>query len=305
MNYATGRAFRQALERRLQQQSLQAATPLVRLRKLVAFDRFLARLARAQPETWILKGGLALQLRLAEKARLTKDVDLLLSQPLAEALTLLRRAASVDLGDWFAFEIAEATPAPEHTQATARRFPVHSLLDGRTFEDFHVDVAVGDPVVDAADMLVLPPVLAFAGLEATAFPAYPLTQHIAEKVHAYTQPHPSGERTRVRDLVDLLLIASHGTLDSTSLHEAMAATFSSRRTHSIPDLLPQPPEGWRVPFRELAREVGLTWTDLTAGYAAAAEFLNPVLRSAVRGNWDPSTWTWGEAGRDSASLRLG
>jgi len=132
MNYATGRAFRQALERRLRQQSLQAATPLVRLRKLVAFDRFLARLARAQPDTWILKGGLALQLRLAEKARLTKDVDLLLCQPLAEALTLLRRAASVDLGDWFAFEIAEATPAPEHTQGTVRRFPVHSLRDGRT-----------------------------------------------------------------------------------------------------------------------------------------------------------------------------
>ncbi|MCJ7677349.1 MAG: nucleotidyl transferase AbiEii/AbiGii toxin family protein [Anaerolineales bacterium] len=155
MNYATGRASRQALERRLQQQSLQAATPLVRLRKLVAFDRFLARLARAQPETRILKGGLALQLRLAEKARLTKDVDLLLCQPLAEALTRLRRAASVDLGDWFAFEIAEATPAPEHTQATVRRFPVHSLLDGRTFEDFHVNVGVGDPVVDAADMLVM------------------------------------------------------------------------------------------------------------------------------------------------------
>ena len=40
--------------------------PLVRLRKLVAFDRFLARLALAQPDAWILKGGLALQLRLAE-----------------------------------------------------------------------------------------------------------------------------------------------------------------------------------------------------------------------------------------------
>jgi hypothetical protein len=118
MNYATGRAFRQALESRLRMQSLETAMPLVRLRKLVAFDRFLARLALAQPDAWILKGGLALQLRLAEKARLTKDVDLLLRQPLADARTLLRRGASVDLGDWFTFEVAEATPAPEPTQAT-------------------------------------------------------------------------------------------------------------------------------------------------------------------------------------------
>jgi hypothetical protein len=297
MNYTSGRAFRQALETRLRQQSQQTATPLVRLRKLVAFDRLLARLALSQPESWLLKGGLALQLRLAEKARLTKDVDLLLCQPLADSRTLLQRGTSVDLGDWFTFEVAGATPAPEHTRATVRRFPVRSLLDGRTFEDFHVDVGVGDPVIGAADMLDMPPVLAFAGLEATAFPAYPLTQHIAEKVHAYTLPHPSGEGTRVRDLVDLLLIAGHASFQLSLLRQAMAATFTSRQTHVIPDLLPEPPEGWRVPFRELAREVGLAWSDLTLGFAAAAVFLDPVLRSEDGGTWEPSSWTWRGGGR--------
>ena len=292
MNYTSGRAFRQALEIRLREQSQQTATPLVRLRKLVAFDRLLARLALSQPQSWLLKGGLALQLRLAEKARLTKDVDLLLRQPLADSRALLQRGASVDLGDWFVFEIAEATPAPEHARATVRRFPVHSLLDGRTFEDFHVDVGVGDPVIGAADVLVMPPILAFAGLEATAFPAYPLTQHIAEKVHAYTQTHPSGEDTCVRDLVDLLLIAGHATFQSSVLRQAMAVTFTSRATHLIPDLLPEPPESWRVPFRELAREVGLAWSDLTLGFAAAAAFLDPILRSEDRGTWEPSNWTW-------------
>src|SRR4030067_690777 len=55
---------------------------------------------------------------------------------------------------------AEPTQAPAPTQATVRRFPTHSLLDGRTFENFHVDVGVGDPVIGAAEVLVLPPVLA-------------------------------------------------------------------------------------------------------------------------------------------------
>jgi hypothetical protein len=292
MNYTSGRAFRQALETRLRQQSQRTASPLVRLRKLVAFDRLLARLALSQPALWLLKGGLALQLRLAEKARLTKDVDLLLCQPLADSRALLQRGTSVDLGDWFAFEIAEATPAPEHTRATVRRFPVRSLLDGRTFEDFHVDIGSGTPVIGVADMLVMPPLLAFAGLEATAFPAYPLTQHIAEKVHAYTLPHPSGEGTRVRDLVDLLLIAGHASFQFRPLQQAMAATFTSRQTHVIPDLLPEPPEGWRVPFRALAREVGLAWSDLTLGFAAAAAFMDPVLRSEDRGTWEPSNWMW-------------
>jgi hypothetical protein len=52
------------LEERLRQQSLSAGTPLARLRKMVAFDRFLARVIAKQPDAWIVKGGFALQLRL-------------------------------------------------------------------------------------------------------------------------------------------------------------------------------------------------------------------------------------------------
>jgi len=64
MKYATGSAFRRALETRLRTLSQREGVPLARLRKLVAFDRLLARLLQAEPETWVLKGGLALQLRL-------------------------------------------------------------------------------------------------------------------------------------------------------------------------------------------------------------------------------------------------
>lgn len=244
-------------------------------------DRFLARLACAQPQAWLLKGGFALQLRLAEKARLTKDIDLLLRLPDAEARLLLQQAVSVELGDWFVL-----------------RFPLRALLDGRTFEDFHVDVGTGDPVVGEADVLRTPALLAFAGLEPTAFPAYPLTQHIAEKLHAYTQPHSVGEGTRVRDLVDLLLIAGHASLESGRLCEAIEATFRARASHALPGLLPAPPAVWRAPFRELAREVGLSLQDLTAGFTAAAKFLDPILQAHARGAWDPARWTWVEGGGD-------
>jgi len=46
------------------------------MQKIVAFDRFLARLMRLQPDRWILKGGFAIQLRLVDKARTTKDIDI-------------------------------------------------------------------------------------------------------------------------------------------------------------------------------------------------------------------------------------
>jgi len=64
VKYKTPAAFRRALEERLRRQSLETGQPLARLRKMVAFDRFLARLAKKAPQAWIVKGGFALQLRL-------------------------------------------------------------------------------------------------------------------------------------------------------------------------------------------------------------------------------------------------
>ena len=92
MKYQNGGDFRRALEQRLHSQSIKTGVPLVRLRKMVAFDRFLARL---QPEQWVLKGGVALQLRLGSRARTTKDIDVLaLLQP-SEITAALRKAGSI------------------------------------------------------------------------------------------------------------------------------------------------------------------------------------------------------------------
>ncbi len=49
-------------------------------------------------------------------------------------------------------------------------------------------------------------------------------------------------------------------LDSDRLVEAIAATFSQRDSHSVPDLLAPPPENWTKPFAVLAKETGLAMT---------------------------------------------
>ena len=105
MKYTSGAAFRQALEARLLHQSRQGI-PLVRLRKIVAFERFLARLVTSDLRNWALKAGFAIELRLGDKARTTKDIDLVLRS--TENVThVLREVATIDLNDWFEFEIGE------------------------------------------------------------------------------------------------------------------------------------------------------------------------------------------------------
>ncbi len=192
MTYQSGSAFRRALEQRLNARALATGLPLVRLRKIVAFDRFLARLVHSQPETWALKGGLALQLRLGGRSRTTKDIDLLSFAMADQVLALLREAAFLDLSDWFTFEVSEPTKVPHPDQAGVR-YAVQTLLDGRTFEIFHVDVGIGDAVVEPLEYLTITDLLSFASLPPTLVPCYPITQQIAEKLHAYTKPRKSGK----------------------------------------------------------------------------------------------------------------
>lgn len=292
MRYHSSGAFRRALEDRLRSQSLALGLPLVRLRKMVVFERFVARLTVAQPGYWLLKGGLALQWRLGNLARTTKDLDMLLAAPLADIHQALVRAALLDIGDWFRFLVSRPVLPEAQPGAPGLRFQVQSLVDGRLFEAFHLDVGWGDPVVEPPDELTLPSLLEFAGLSPVTVLCYPLSQHIAEKVHAYTRPHVSGESSRVKDLLDILLIARASAVDGRVLSRAIQATFEARGTHALPHDLPDAPGSWNAPFGRMARDVG--WRDVTLAVAMdmARKFLNPVLQGHAQGLWDVSLWEW-------------
>ena len=295
MTYRSGASFRRALEDRLRAESLEAGTPLVRLRKMVVFDRFLARLIRDQPGAWVLKGGLALQLRLGNQARTTKDIDLLLTTPYNRPHDIHRvlvHGALLDLGDWFQFEVERPAAEPPAEPIGGVRFQVRALLDKRRFETFHVDVGWGDPLIEPVETLTTPALLGFAGIQPTAIPCYPLTQQVAEKVHAYTRPRATGEGSRVRDLADILLIAELSQIDGRLLQQALQATFDTCKTHSMPTHFPDPPSTWSTPFRRLAEETGLGYRMLSDASEAARVFLDPVLRGEVARKWDPAAWSW-------------
>ena len=70
--YATPAAFKAAVEQRLRTQAEEEATSLDRLRQLLVFDRYLARIFDALGDAVVLKGGLAMELRVS-KARTTKS----------------------------------------------------------------------------------------------------------------------------------------------------------------------------------------------------------------------------------------
>lgn len=209
MKYASAPAFRDALEQRLRTQTRESGVSLMRLRKRVAFERFLARLVVAAPDRWVLKGAFALDVRLGLRTRATKDIDLARADDEQAATEDLVAAAAVDLGDFFVFE-ARRTPALDAGAGFhAVRYTVLCELAGRRFEQFPVDVALAETPVLPPEPMRMTDLLSFAEVAAPELPVVALEQYIAEKLHAYTGRYGTGEResTRSKDLVDLVLVA--------------------------------------------------------------------------------------------------
>jgi len=194
------------------------------------------------------------------------------AHPGAALREALADAAERDLGDWFAFAFGPATADLDGPPGGGARFPVDCRLDGRVFAQFHVDVALGDAVAGQPEHLAGHDFLGFAGLPPARPAVLPAAQHFAEKVHAYTFPWRDRPNTRVRDLVDLVLLIDTGLLEPTATVAALRLTFARRATHPLPRELPPSPEGWAAPFAALATEVALAERTVDTALARVSAF---------------------------------
>lgn len=292
--YASPAAFKVALEDRLKKRAAQRGVALNRMRQRFVMERFLARVVRALGRAATLKGGLALELRLAN-ARSTKDIDLRAVGDIETMLARLQEAAALALDDHLTFIVESDPEHPDIGTAVyeGRRFRVTATLVGQIYgARFGVDVAMGDPMHGPPDELVGEDFLDFVGVEPVRVAAYPVETHVAEKLHAYTRPPlPGRENSRVRDLPDLALLARTRAFNARELRAALETTFTFRATHSVPSAVPLPPPSWVAQYRALAAEHTLPWTTVTDAHAAVVTFLNPVLADED-GTWDPDTGRW-------------
>ena len=259
----------------------------------MAFERFLARLATSESSGWVLKGAFALELRLGLRARTTKDIDLGRADDEEAATEHLEAATHIDLGDFFLFEVRRTPALDAATGFQAVRYTVRADLDGRRFEQFPVDVAFSEATPVQVEPLFGANSLEFANVAQLQLPVISLEQHAAEKLHAYTGSFGRDQResTRVKDLVDLVLIGEMAELDAKRLSRALATTFEQRARQPLPNALPTPPSSWARPYAVLARGVGIA-DDIEAGHAAAARLLDPVLRSEAGGHWESEAQRW-------------
>lgn len=293
MKYETPAAFREALLTRLRSQAVREGTSVDRLRKRVVFERLLARLLKVAPGRWALKGALALDFRSVARARATMDADMVAPADLEQVTEDLLAAQSLDLKDSFTFRLRRVGTADAEAPEPTVRFHVTAEIAGAVFDEATIDIAVGAPFEEPLDK-VDSNLLAFADVPGTTIPVFPPEAQVAEKLHAYTRAYGGrgAPSTRVKDLVDLIVIVRTLPLDAARLRALCDRIFTRRSTHQLPSAVPAPPAAWAPPFRTTAQLVGID-PELEQGHRAAAACLDPILsQSVTSGTWKPAAGRW-------------
>jgi len=272
----------------------EGGTPLDRLRKEVAHQRFLARLEYVTAaDSWVLKGGQVLLARLGRGARATRDTDANWRASEEAFEGTLEAVVEIDLGDYFSFEVGEPRRLTAETEMGGVRYGIRALLDGRQFERLQLDVNFVPADPRPVEHLRLRGLLDFAGIESPEIPVVPVAQHMAEKLHAYTREYEH-ENSRPRDLFDMLVMAHSLAIPRVgALADACRTTFGMRQTE-WPPRVAAPPVTWRRVWAAYVEDHNIPWSTLDDAGTALCQFWMPVLDAeiAVHAGWDPIGWTW-------------
>jgi hypothetical protein len=229
--------------------------------------------AAAEGPRFTIKGAVALEMRLHLKARATRDIDLVVDDiGNADPMAALRSALE---GGYQGFSFRLKGEPHVMPNESVR---VQVVLDyrGRSWGTAHVDLSPGEG--DGTEIEMVQPLgLDPFGLETPdALPCISLRYHIAQKIHAMTEP-PLDEATpneRFRDLVDLLLMRELAT-DPRGVRAACVDVFTVRAKHKWPPVL-DPPAFWDEPFASLAEEVKLPVRSFEDAVREAQSFIEDV-----------------------------
>lgn len=276
--YQSVGAFQQALTQKLQAEVARTQVDANTLRLRLVVQRFLARIFTSPSAPWLLKGGFAMELRLGKKARATRDIDLMIGlgvmtvPPTPMGIRdLLAEELATDLGDRFTFRLGEPEGLANPPQGGAE-LRCEAILQGKLFRNFHVDVGCGDVVDEPHDELVLAPLIPMAEFDTAKVKIISAFQQFAEKIHAYTLVWGERQNTRVKDLIDLVLLLEVVTSNPMRLRHAVTRTFTTRNKQAVPIRLEPPPETWESEFRRIAQQVGLHTESVTEAFAMVSAF---------------------------------
>ncbi|MGH8981365.1 MAG: nucleotidyl transferase AbiEii/AbiGii toxin family protein [Acidimicrobiales bacterium] len=133
-------------------------------------------------------------------------------------------------------------------------------------------------------------------VEQRGYRAYPLVDHVADKIAATYERHGEERRpsTRYRDLVDLVAIVSGACVEAAAQRAALTSEFD-RRGLTLPTSFDIPDRAlWEPGYAAEARRSLLdTAQTLEEALAVVRPFIDPLFDGTASGSWEPGSRRWG------------
>jgi hypothetical protein len=264
------------LEQLITQWQKDSGQPVARLNLRIAAMMLAGALARVtDPDgegMFATKGGMAMQLRLGDRARATRDVDIVVRGDTDELADLLDAGLREPYGG-FTFRRGVIDDLP--TRPRVKKTRVQLSFAGRSFTPLQLEIAPLD--TGEEEFTALPgPSLGAVGLTGPDVVMVLAERwQIAQKLHAVTETFPDGrENPRFRDLIDLQLLETFEP-DLGSVRDACVRVFAARRQHEWPpNLAPQP--SWSEAYKAMARELAFAVTDVDAAVRAVRSYIERI-----------------------------
>lgn len=201
-------------------------------------ERLLYRLSISpNADKFILKGASLFLVWFGQNYRVTKDADLLCSDPadvehIAVVFRELCQAVSDDVdGIVFVADSVRAVQIREEQEDGGIRVTLVGMLHKARIP-LQIDIGFGDAITPAPEKITFPTLLNAPAPELLAYPRYTM---VAEKLEAIVRLGIAN--SRMKDFYDVWLLSKLFTFDGRTLCKAVGNTFK-RRSTSIPRVLP-------------------------------------------------------------------
>ncbi len=266
------------LQRLITEWEHDSGLPVRRLNLRVASMMLAGALGRTlndeEAPVFVTRGGVAMELRAGEKARVTRDVDLVLRGDPGSLIAHLDSALAEDYEE-FSFERGE--PQPLELRPHVHRVRVKVAFRTKPFMTIVVEVAPVEAGGDETEQLPAHDLstVGLDGPEVISVLAVPW--QIAQKLHAVTEPplRAGGENPRYWDLIDLQLLEALAGENLTPVKDACLRTFAARDQQAWPPLITIYPS-WTDLYTRMASDLDMPITDVNAAVEVVHEFIRRI-----------------------------
>lgn len=289
------------LERLLENYSRATGVAPNRLRRWMTMMVMIGALDRVQadPEQplFLVKGGVAMELRLRQGARATRDLDMVFLGDPAQLLAALD-AALAEPYSLFTFERGPAEPIGT---TSSQRLDVKVAFNGRSWATVRLEISPPEGRSGSeSQLLEAISIDDFGLIGPEKVRCLSIRYQIAQKLHACTETFATGrENDRFRDLIDLLLLRALDP-DLTAIRHACLDIFTARARHAWPPELTTPPR-WAEPYARLAGDLEFAITDVDEAATLVRDFIAEIDAAVEIG---PATPQPGQTWRRDDGVRV-